>query len=61
MIAAVHDLLRQILAFGIGSVLAALFAVGMFFALSLLLVPFAALRKGAPRDDPSAERNTTEE
>ncbi|MBI5921123.1 MAG: hypothetical protein HY847_05690 [Betaproteobacteria bacterium] len=61
MIAALHDLIRQALAFSVGFFVAALFAVGVFFALSLLLVPLAALRKGNRRDGASIEQNQTKE
>jgi hypothetical protein len=61
MIATLHDLIRQALAFGVGFFVAALFAVGMLFALSLLLVPLAALRKDTRRDGASIEQDQAKE
>ena len=61
MIATLHDLIRQALAFGVGFFVAALLAVGVLFALSLLLIPLAALRKDNRRDRAAIEQNQAKE
>lgn len=55
MIAALQDLMRQALVYGTSIFVAALFAAGVFFVLSLLLVPLAALRRDPKRQDSAVE------
>jgi len=61
MVATLQDLIRQALVLGTSIFLAALFAVGIFFAVSLLLVPIVALRKGVRSQEEGIEQNQTEE
>lgn len=55
MATALHDVFGQVLVYGAGIFVGALFVVGVFFAGSLLLVPLAVLRKGARLEEAPKE------
>ena len=60
MLATLQDLIRQALVYGTSIFVAALFAAGVFFVLSLLLVPLAALRRGQKRQGGAIEQERPE-
>lgn len=61
MVISLHDFVRQMLVLGASVFVAGLFAVGIFFAVSLLLVPLAALREGTRRQETAAKQNEVED